>query len=58
MNNNRCGYCWNNDNHENLRMVVIRQTDNKWSPPKLICPKCRDYLRGYFKYYKDTEGSK
>lgn len=47
-----CGYClFNTDNLS--KPAHIRDTSGKWSDSTyVLCPRCREHLKGYFKYAK------
>lgn len=47
----QCGYHYGPD-AEGLRVVRLthRPGSGEWQERKSVCPRCREYLRGFFKY--------
>jgi hypothetical protein len=48
----KCAYCLNETPFDECKKVFLREGRNNWQGPMFICLKCKDYLRGLFKYDK------
>lgn len=51
----RCEEFCGTESKSEMRRVQLTHNmrSGEWQAPKMICPKCRKRLRGYFRYAKD-----
>ena len=46
----KCDYCLTCDNEITYGVNLRITNSKKWTDTKYICPRCKDYLIGIFKY--------
>jgi hypothetical protein len=49
-----CEYCWFS-NKEDLRKIQLKDRKD-WQRPIKVCPECRKYLVGKFRYVNKPKG--